>query len=469
MERLYEQWENDKATCCVFYEVYRRGGNLMKQRLRILIISHYFPPLNSIASNRPYGFAKWLSFLGHDVVVLTTKKLPKETNLNLDCSMFQIIEVDTPLEALGLFRRKIFRETSYVASSKEPQNAYRWNFLHRFMKAFSTVGGTLIAVERFPNVLDLMVYKAYKRIKDINFDIMISSYAPPFSHFVAYLYKKTYPNCFWVVDYRDLWTGNYVWKGLFPFSLIERFFERKINTTADLITTVSEPVAERLRKDYNLRNVEAIQSGFDPELHNTIPKKTVWNDRKIRMVYTGSIYKHRDPSPLFKAIQNIAISQNNQLLENLEVVFVGGKGDYITKLAKKHGVSKWVKHLGFCKREESLRIQRDAHVLIFLESEHLNGVMPGKIFEYLFSGTQIWGIGISDDSEVGKIIKKSGCGANFGNDVLKIEKHLVRLLKEGKKPSIQPNTNILESFTMRNKVIQLLSLVDKYFATKNIK
>ena len=63
--------------------------------MKILIVSTFFPPQNSIASLRPYSWAKWWSRAGHDVTVLTTEKEEWANNLNLDCSGFTVIK--TPL------------------------------------------------------------------------------------------------------------------------------------------------------------------------------------------------------------------------------------------------------------------------------------------------------------------------------------------------------------------------------------
>ncbi|MFM8917928.1 MAG: hypothetical protein ACKOGP_09325, partial [Bacteroidota bacterium] len=61
--------------------------------MRILIISTFFPPQNSIASHRPYSWAKYWSKAGHEVVVLTTPK-KKNSNQTIDTSQggFQVVE-----------------------------------------------------------------------------------------------------------------------------------------------------------------------------------------------------------------------------------------------------------------------------------------------------------------------------------------------------------------------------------------
>ena len=59
---------------------------------RILIVSHFFPPLNSIASQRPYSWARTWTDMGHSVSVLTTAKMPFDgtPDLELDLSGIEV-------------------------------------------------------------------------------------------------------------------------------------------------------------------------------------------------------------------------------------------------------------------------------------------------------------------------------------------------------------------------------------------
>src|SRR5690349_12431827 len=64
--------------------------------MRILIISKFFPPENSVASLRPYSWAKHWAAAGHDVSVLTTvKSKGQKEDLVLDNELnFKLYEVD---------------------------------------------------------------------------------------------------------------------------------------------------------------------------------------------------------------------------------------------------------------------------------------------------------------------------------------------------------------------------------------
>ncbi|MDE2260558.1 MAG: hypothetical protein KGK17_09585, partial [Betaproteobacteria bacterium] len=63
----------------------------VSKRLRILVVTHFFPPLNSIASHRPFSWARTWANMGHEVHVLTTEKYPFDGSMDLqyDLSGFQ--------------------------------------------------------------------------------------------------------------------------------------------------------------------------------------------------------------------------------------------------------------------------------------------------------------------------------------------------------------------------------------------
>ena len=64
--------------------------------MRILIVTHYFPPENAIASLRPYSWAKYWTAIGHQVTVLTTQEAVSEQNLNLPLPSCEIWRVGRP-------------------------------------------------------------------------------------------------------------------------------------------------------------------------------------------------------------------------------------------------------------------------------------------------------------------------------------------------------------------------------------
>lgn len=428
----------------------------------ILIITSYFPQQNSIASLRPYSWAKYWSKMGHNITVLTTTKNKHDNDLNLGCSDFEIIEVENRFKAN--IRKKVIGDKSKVLiTDKNSEIFFRSKVLNK-VKEFVEKRG-LLGTARMPDFNDFIISDSVNSVKNKQFDMMISTSGPYTEHIIAQKLKKQNKDIFWIADYRDLWTQNHIFKGLFPFTLVEEYLEKKINNSADMITTVSEPLAKQIRDKYKIKNVETIENGFDFEDLNNISKENYWSDDKIRLVYTGSIYKGKqDPSPLFEAIEAISKSNDKKLLDKLEVIFVGGSKADLDELIEKYTVQRWVGYGGFLPREDSLRMQRDADALIFLEFEAkgVDGILTGKLFEYICSGTQILGIGVTNNSTPGKLISSSGHGINFGKDRESIKKYLLELLNSNTKYVFIKNIEIIEKYSRKKQAEKILDLVNEY-------
>lgn len=434
----------------------------MDKKLDILIITDYFPQQNSIASLRPYSWAKYWSKVGHNVTVLTTTKDKNDSDLNLDCSSFEVIEVENSFKSK---LKKRFGKNKTIDSSNIQSNnkiSFKSKIITILREVIQKRG--LLGTARMPDFNDFIISDSFNKIKNKKFDMMISTAGPYTEHLIAQKLKKQNEDIFWVADYRDLWTQNHIFKGLFPFTLVEEYLEKKVNNSADMITTVSVPLAKQIQNKYKLSNVETVENGFDFEDLENIPKNKFWSDEKVRLVYTGSIYKgKRDPSPLFEAISTIA-KKNIKLLQDFEVIFVGGSKADLDELIGKYDVSKWVSYGGFLSREDSLRMQRDAYALIFLEFEApgVDGILTGKLFEYICSGTQILGIGVTDVSTPGELISSSGHGVNFGKDSDKIEDYLKELLENRKKVKIDKNIELIEKYSRKAQADRILELVESY-------
>ncbi len=126
-----------------------------------------------------------------------------------------------------------------------------------------------------------------------------------------------------------------------------------------------------------------------------------------------------------------------------------------------YGLEEYVKDGGFIARENALRMQRDAHVLLFLEVNNEDGILTGKLFEYLCSGTPIWGIGVSNKMGAGKLIEQHKAGKSFGNDDQKILYALKNLLTEGSKKAVVISKDILRKYTRKYLAEKLINLAER--------
>ena len=371
--------------------------------MRILIISTFFPPLNSIASLRPYSWAKFWSLDSHDVTVLTIEKPSKSANdLHLPCTGFKIIEAKAP--AL-LKKLKQSNPIEKAPSSKKNWKAACIEYL-RFKKG-------IFNACRMPDFTDLWIRPALKAVEnEAPYDLVISSAGPYATHIVAHKIKNRSQAVKWVADYRDTWSNNYIYPGIAPFKWIETWMERHLLKKADLITTVSEPFAEQFMKLHKTP-VVAIENGFDPSDLESLSLDPIFpKDGKIRIVHTGSIYLgKRDPSPLFRVLKELQD-------DRYEILFVGARQANLSSLIETYGVSNYVKEVGHVSRTDALKMQRDADALLFLpwNDPSVDGVLTGKIFEYLFSGTPLLAVGAHHMEASQQLIVEANAGWVCLND-----------------------------------------------------
>ena len=403
--------------------------------MKILIVSVFFPPQNSIASLRPYSWAKYWSQWGHDVTVLTTPKPSLSSNSPLPTDGFRVMEVPGPWTNLGkskIGKSSADQESLTSATSTERAATGRLPGLLRcWLRSLQARYG-ILSFCRLPDKHDLWAWGAFPHVAGEKWDAVVSSGGPYSVHIVANRLKRRGLADRWVLDWRDLWTHNHIYPGLPIARPLERYIENVFHQHADVITTVSEPLASILRASYadKMDKVEVIYNGYDPEDYKNLPEERIFPDDHIfRIVFTGTIYAGKqDPTPLFAALHELD-RQKLVTPRDLQVVMVGHNAD-ATEIARLEGVEAYVHYAGFVPRENALRMQRDGDALLFLEFEApgAEGILSGKVFEYLFAGPPIIVVGVGGASSPGRLIEEAGRGRTYGRDAGRVAEGLISLM-----------------------------------------
>jgi glycosyltransferase involved in cell wall biosynthesis len=386
--------------------------------MNILIISHYFPPLNSIASLRIFSWANtWKN--DHNVTVLTSKKqIIPSTDIDKSMEGIELIEVDFPFN-----KKRAFNQRDRGAS----KSGWLISKLNDFRKKRG-----ISRTSRMPDLRDLWIIPSIKAVKSRKFDVIISSSGPYASHIIARQLKSR--ENFWIADFRDLWVENHIYKGLFPFTLIESIIQKNIIGNADRITTVSNPLKERLEKKYECNKISVVENGFDLADYDNIKLPIQLKEKHPKkIIYTGTLYKDKQrPDPLLKAIQELK-SENKFLYEQLQVEFYGSECETLVPLINELEIDDIVTIKGFIARDKILQIQVNADVLLFLEFEDnsYKGITTGKIFEYIMSRTPIWAIGESGSNEADELISTTNSGDILKKDIPAIKNAIHNLIING--------------------------------------
>lgn len=422
--------------------------------VKILIVTAFYPPENTIAAQRPLSWARAWAVSGHEVTVLTVQR----DGANLGEAGNGVVGV----RVLGVspsggfawlrqtYRRMARKSLPQGAASIAPATSNRKKLLGWFKSR-----GLLSSV-RWPDVYDFWTAPALKAVGGETFDVVISTFGPPAVFAIGESLRRRGQTKKWVLDFRDLWTENPSFRG-FP---IVRWFERRAENRylklADAVTTVSEPLAETLRR--RRKEVSVFTNGFEREnVDPSLTSSAVLPSPPEKVIrYTGSLYwPHQDPTPLFRALR----ARSEAGRGRIRVEFYGPGLERIRNLAATEKVSSCVTVFDSCTREESLRLQQTADALLFLESPSTpgrEGILTGKLFEYLAARKPILAVGVGSQSLAGRLIAECDAGFCVEHDDSKIERFLSSV--EQAKFSIEPR-GLPERFSRRKIADEMLRFI----------
>ena len=389
----------------------------------IAIVTYNWPPRNAIGTHRPYSWAKHWSEAGAKITVLTARKYGFDEPLDLSLPLPQGVDViEVPFINAGIMSVGSLGRTGI------------WLMLKRVRRLFVKLTGVDVDIrERWVRSARHLAERLAMEV-----DVVVSTYGPAAGHLIAADMKRSNPRLRWIADYRDLWSQNYLSE--WPPSVRQREREKELETVgrfADTVTTVTEEMSDDLEKLLR-REVSIVMNGFDvtgSELRANLTKDVRYSgDQHLRIVYTGIIYSGKqDPTPLLIALSNLNV-RGVITKKDILVEFYGPRQDGLQFQIEKHGVHDFVRILGHVSREKALQAQREADLLLLLEfCEAGKGMLPGKLFEYIASGTPILSLGGSRNSAIARVLRQCGSGICVEDNTSAIEDVLVHALK-GKKP-----------------------------------
>lgn len=420
--------------------------------LNILIVTYDWPPRNSIAVHRPYAWAKYWSRSGCNVTVLTAEKCVYDEPLDLEMPLLEGVRVI---------------EVPYRASLRGGEGVDRISFKRKaleFVKKHSGFVRKFLGLNL--DIRDSWAQKATPVAISLNgtekFDAVVSTYGPRACHSIGSAVKASDPSVFWVADYRDMWSIRHDSDLVGRRKHTEQRLEIVTVNSADLVTTVSEPLGVQL-SDFLRKHVGLVFNGYDvdPEVvEETISAVCVsgHHRRGLKIVYTGMIYPGwRDPSPLFEAINEL-MRENLLSPGEIHVEFFGKRQPGLQRIISRFDAGNYVSIHGHVSRQKALEEQASADLLLLMESGHesAKGVLTGKVFEYMVSGKPVMSIGSQRNSAIGNLIEETGIGVVCEQDVQSIKKILLDLAAGNGKEYFSPNLGKIKSYNRKIQSEELL-------------
>jgi glycosyltransferase involved in cell wall biosynthesis len=399
---------------------------------------------------------KYLIRLGHDVRVICAGDHPLDQTLPVEIPKEKIlytswIDVNHRVKFLLIGKKR--SSEALVQEKLIFDNAK--GFSHKSASLFKAL--TNIPDNR-TGWIPYALNSSSSIIKEWHPDIIYASALPVSVHFIAHILAKKY-HIPWIAEFRDLWVDNFN----YPYPRFRKKFdgwlERKILSNAVGFVTVSEPLAEILRKKYK-KPVLVVMNGADIEDFESSP--AISNETILKIIHTGNIYGgKRDPAPLFKALKLAEINH-----DQIRVEFYGRGSDPIIRISEDHGVDHMVKHKGTVPYRDALKLQQEADVLLLLSWNDPadKGAYTGKLFEYIASGRPILFTGLDDDV-VAKIIQERNLGF-VSNNPAAIASQLKVWLQQKKGGGIPATPkDALQGLTRRDQTEKLTMFLETILAS----
>lgn len=242
-------------------------------------------------------------------------------------------------------------------------------------------------------------------------DAIISTGPPHSMHLVALNIKEKL-NIPWVADFRDPWTKIDFYHELRLSNWANKKhhqLEKEVLTKANKVVCVSPSWA----KDFEVlgdRKIEVITNGFDPEDYQ---KNIITLDSKFTITHVGSMNKDRNPYILWEAISEL-INKSEEFKAAIQIQLIGQVDFSILKTIEENNLNDYVLKINHLPHKQAIEKLETSQILLLPinDTPNINGVVPGKLFEYMGAKRPILCIG-KKDADAGIIIQKANAGSVF--------------------------------------------------------
>jgi glycosyltransferase involved in cell wall biosynthesis len=261
-------------------------------------------------------------------------------------------------------------------------------------------------------------------------------------------------------DYRDLWHPEFAVSRWPVTNMLVSLLNRWMLRRPSAVSTVSEGLAGYLRKLVHCK-VWVCYNGF-LEVNTSKLPPAPRPDGKVHLVYTGNFYRgKRDPAPLLDALGALK-AVNREAARRLRVDFYGPAEAWVRRLVSERGLDDLVLLHGNVSYGESIARQRAADMLLFVDwmDTRAQGVLTGKLFEYLASGRPILSVGKHRETEAARLIV--ACKAGMVATTIAETQDALFTLVSGSFSTMHDWEKI-RTFSRRAQATALLDEIEKYF------
>lgn len=375
--------------------------------MRILFLSYYFGPQNSVAAIRTTKFIKYLHNMGYAFDVICGPAISVDPILANDVTKIPNINV---IHGSRFFEKKIKGSTT---KSPDGATSKKIGLVKKIIYKILP-NAPSVYLDNYNSII--WFYNAKRivsnKIKSQKYDVIISSYGPISSHLLGrYAKKKT--KTLWIADYRDAMIQGHL-KGFLRY-LYEKE-QHKLLKQSDLNFCVSAGLARHLSGLEPKSKIYVITNGFDLADSMAV-RRSVQSSAKLIFSYCGTLYGGKRDITLFFSLLKELIDEKKIEKEALEFLYAGDDYPFLLDRAEEYGLVDILVNKGAVSRDQSMRITSNSDIALLLtwNTKKSQGIVTGKLYELFLLKKTILGFvsGSVMNSEVKLMIEQARAGVVY--------------------------------------------------------
>jgi glycosyltransferase involved in cell wall biosynthesis len=333
----------------------------------------FFPPMGGGGVYRPLSFVRRLPQYGWRVTVVTPAA---DAYWIRDESLVARVPADT-----RVIHTRTWSGQAWLARGRGGRATARRS--SRGFAAARRLSSAVLVPDSYVGWIPFAVRAALEVAHTDRVDAMYST-SPPESTHLAALKVHREAGVPWIADLRDPWMNLHLLDAPSPLHRhLHRRMEKRVVTSADASVVTTRWHEALMCARYPASRVVRIPNGYDGDelssLEGFAPPA-----QRFRMVHAGMLTQKRSATPFLEALARV-LAGDSALRGQMEVEFIGPREDENERSAARLALGDVVKFLDPLPHTDTLRRERNAHVLLLVKhaDPRYDGLVPGKLYEYI--------------------------------------------------------------------------------------
>lgn len=382
---------------------------------KVLILTYYWPPSGGAGVQRTLKFVRYLPEFGIEPYVLTVdenkasypvrdESLLKEIPQGLHLEKTSSFEPLNILAKIGGKEKVPYGGFSNSSNDSFTQKMLRW-IRGNFFIPDARVGWVRFALK-----------KASEIIQRENIDTVYISSPPHSSQLIGLKLRKRFPHIRWIADLRDPWTHIYYYSELLhtgPAKKADADLEKKVLQRCNHAVVVSNPIRKQFATLGNIpaEKISVIPNGYD---ESDFPLNKASVSEHFVITYVGTLAESYNPVVFFNALAGLVKVTGS---DKIRFRLVGSAPPLIVSMISRFELEMFTEFIPYVPHVEAISYMQESHVnlLMIPDTQGADGILTGKLFEYLGAERPVLGIGPLE-GEAAAIVRECGAGDFFSRD-----------------------------------------------------